>query len=182
MKFYFTFGSWEKFPFQNTYLVVVAAGRKEAHAAFREKHPDVNTGVLNCSEVYSEEQWNRDCAKHYKEPAEVIWAKGCFGNAPEGFDDVFIFVPAAKQIVRISEGTGDNLLDEDREQGYVDYIYYEQYDLDAEMPEVDGGQILLDQFVQDKYERLADCIPDVLDMAYDNMLEHCMILSAPKES
>lgn len=82
------------------------------------------------------------------------------------FDTVFIYVPLNKQIVRISEGTGDNLLDEDIEAGYVDYIYYEQYDLDYDIQEVDGGQIMLTQAFQEKYESTKACIPDVLDMAY----------------
>ena len=38
------------------------------------------------------------------------------------YEDLYIFVPAMKQIIRIAEGTGDNLLPEDIEEGYVDYI------------------------------------------------------------
>lgn len=34
------------------------------------------------------------------------------------FDTIYIYVPTFNQIVRISEGTGDNLLDEDIEAGY----------------------------------------------------------------
>lgn len=34
-KFYFTFGSWEKFPYKNTYLIVVASGYKDAVDGFR---------------------------------------------------------------------------------------------------------------------------------------------------
>ena len=64
---------------------------------------------------------------------------------------MFIFVPEMKQIVRIAEGTGDNLLPEDQDQGYVDYIYYEQYELSQDMPEVDGGQVMLEKMVRDQY-------------------------------
>ena len=53
-----------------------------------------------------------------------------------------------KQIVRIAEGTGDNLLPEDQDQGYVDYIYYEQYELSQDMPEVDGGQVMLERWCE----------------------------------
>ena len=45
------------------------------------------------------------------------------------YADLYIFIPVMKQIIRIAEGTGDNLLPEDIEEGYVDYIYYEQYEL-----------------------------------------------------
>lgn len=82
----------------------------------------------------------------------------CFGKKPEGYDDLFVFVPEMKQIIRIAEGSGDNLLPEDIEDGYVDYIYYEQYELSNNMPEVDGGQILMEEMFRDKYECTADCI------------------------
>lgn len=45
------------------------------------------------------------------------------------FDTIFIYVPAVDQIVRISEGSGDNLTDENIKAGYVDYIYYEQHNV-----------------------------------------------------
>lgn len=48
------------------------------------------------------------------------------------FDTIYIYVPTFNQIVRISEGTGDNLLDEDIEAGYVDYIYYEQLEFEGD--------------------------------------------------
>lgn len=82
------------------------------------------------------------------------------------FDTIFIYVPDKNQIIRISEGTGDNLLDEDIDAGYVDYIYYDQHARDIDFPEVDGGQIMLTELFRDKYGCTKDCIPDVLDMAY----------------
>lgn len=108
----------------------------------------------------------------------------CRDEVPEGFSDVFIYVPSAGQIVVIAEGTGDNLLPEDREEGYVDYILYYQHDLDTDLTEQDGGQIMTTQLVQEKYKRLADCIPDVLDMAYGNPHLEFVVLynSAVRES
>lgn len=41
------------------------------------------------------------------------------------FDEIYIYVPSKKQIIRISEGSGDNLTDDDLDQGCVDYIYYD---------------------------------------------------------
>ena len=88
-KYYFTFGSWEKFPYQNTYLVVVASSYGDAVRGFREKHPDVNPDCMNCSDCYSEKQWER-VGKHYADqsPAEVIWTETCFGKKPEGYGDL----------------------------------------------------------------------------------------------
>lgn len=84
------------------------------------------------------------------------------------FNTIHIFVPKMKQIVRISEGTGDNLLDEDIEAGYVDYIYYEQYDMEYDIVEADGGMVMLKELFRDKFTCTKDCIPNVLDMAYGN--------------
>lgn len=82
------------------------------------------------------------------------------------FGPVYIYVPAMKQIVRIAEGSGDNLLDEDIEAGYVDYIYYDQYALEAALPERDGGQIMLTERFQEKFTCTKDAIPAVLEMAF----------------
>lgn len=90
----------------------------------------------------------------------------CSGKEPEGYGDLFIFVPEMKQVIRISEGTGDNLLWEDREKGYVDYIYYDQHELSIDMPVVEEGQVLLKGMYRNLFRCTADCIPRVLDMAY----------------
>lgn len=82
------------------------------------------------------------------------------------FDSIYIYVPEAQQIIKISEGSGDNLLDEDIEAGYVDYIYYEQYVMDPDMRETDGGMVMLTELFQEKCTCTADAIPHVLDMAY----------------
>lgn len=82
------------------------------------------------------------------------------------YESVYIYVPGKKQIIRISEGTGDNLLTEDIEAGYVDYIYYEQHNLDVDFPEVDGGMVMLTELFQEKFKSTKEAIPQVLDMAY----------------
>lgn len=177
-KYYFTFGSCERFPYKNTYLVVVASSLDDATAAFREKYPDIHENCLNCSFWYNEEQWEKTRVLYEdKSPAEVIFTETCFGKKPEGYGDLFIFVPEMKQIVRIFERTGDNLLPEDQDRGYVDYIYYEQYELGRDMPEVDGGQVILEKMVRDQYQCMADSIQDVLSMAYGSYMYDCMILA-----
>ena len=110
-----------------------------------------------------------------RSPAEAIWTEDSLGKKPSEYDELFIYVPEVRQIIRIAEGSGDNLLPEDIEDGYVDYIYYEQYGLGPDMPEVDGGQILLERLLRDRYHCMADCIPDVLDMAYGSMADHVIL-------
>lgn len=92
------------------------------------------------------------------------------------FDDVYIYVPGEQQIIKISEGTGDNLTDEDMDAGYVDYIYYEQYSREQGFPEVDGGMIMLTELFQEKYNSTAECISAVLDMAFGDVTMDYIVL------
>lgn len=82
------------------------------------------------------------------------------------FDTIHIYVPETRQIIKISEGTGDNLLDEDIDAGYVDYIYYDTYVVDSDIQEHDGGMVMLKELFRDKFSCTSDAIPSVLDMAY----------------
>ena len=58
-KFYFTYGSDERFPFQYGWTEIEAPSKAMACAAFREYHPDRDPEVhcLNCSDVYTEEEF-----------------------------------------------------------------------------------------------------------------------------
>lgn len=72
-KFYFTFGSDPGFPFQNTYIIVLAESKKAAVETFRERYPDRHKDTVNCAFWYSEESWaGTECARTYTEPAAVI--------------------------------------------------------------------------------------------------------------
>ena len=92
------------------------------------------------------------------------------------FDTIYIYVPEVRQIIQISEGSGDNLNEEDMDAGYVDYVYYEQYVMDPLMRETDGGMIMLTESFQEHYTCTADAINDVLEMAYnDSKLEFIVL-------
>lgn len=82
------------------------------------------------------------------------------------FNDIFIYVQDMKQIIRIAEGSGDNLTDDDISQGYIDYIYYDVYNVQQDLPEVDGGMVMLTELFQEKFKSVKDAIPAVLDMVY----------------
>lgn len=75
---------------------------------------------------------------------------------------VDFYINVDGKIVHITEGTGDNLLQEDIEEGYVDYIYYEVFDLDYDFPEVDGGMVLTTEYVADMDE--LEIVRRTLDM------------------
>ncbi|MDE6625597.1 MAG: hypothetical protein K2K56_04420 [Lachnospiraceae bacterium] len=165
MKTYFTFDSTETFPFQNTYLIIEGVSQEDCTAEFRCRYPDIIEGILNCSSAYSEEEWE-------KVKSSFDGRKHCEYHLTDAFnrryDDLFIFIPSMRQILMISEGDGSNLLDEDQEEGYVDYINYEQYCLDVDMPLDDGGELMMKEYVRDHYKQLSDSIPDVLEFAYGN--------------
>lgn len=94
----------------------------------------------------------------------------------EAYNDIFIYVKTKKQIIRIDEGSGDNLTDDDIAQGYVDYIYYEVYNVQQDLPEVDGGTIMLTEWFQEKFESTKEAIPSVLDMVYgDESIGYIML-------
>ena len=102
--------------------------------------------------------------------------ENCSGKAHQRYSDIFIFIPEKRQVIRIAEGSGDNLLTEDIENGYVDYIYYAQHELSVDMPEVDGGMVLLKEPLRDKYQCMVDCIPDVLDMAHGGLVGYIILV------
>ena len=63
----------------------------------------------------------------------------------------------------IYEGTGDNLLEEDIAEGYVDYIMYDIFEMEGcILNEIDGGMILLKNYYTD--HAINEIINKVADM------------------
>ena len=92
-------------------------------------------------------------------------------------EDLFIYCKATNEIIRIAEGDGSNLWPEDEEKGYVDYLMYEQYQCDVDMPEVDGGQMMLTEMAVDKYNGdLQNAVEDVLEFAYGTQTDYILLL------
>ncbi|WP_317316426.1 hypothetical protein [Longibaculum muris] len=63
-KYYFTFGTAEYFPYQGGHVIVKARSRYEAAEKFRKEFPDYQEGFLNCSFIYSEEEWKETNMKN----------------------------------------------------------------------------------------------------------------------
>lgn len=73
------------------------------------------------------------------------------------------YIKDAGLIICANEGTGDNLLPEDVEEGYVDYVNYTTYEIDDDgITEADGGMVLLKEYVRDRYKEDMDMIVDVV--------------------
>lgn len=67
--------------------------------------------------------------------------------------DVVIIDKKQKTMVVAAEGTGDNLLDEDEEQGYKDYAMLSLYSIDGdELALVDSGQMMTEKLIADMTE------------------------------
>lgn len=90
-------------------------------------------------------------------------------TSPEPKENLIIYIPAYDDIISINEGTGDNLLKEDEEEGYVDYLNYYVFDaedIDYEAQSTDGGMLMSTEYIREKYNSLKDAVPEVLEMLY----------------
>lgn len=64
-RYFFTFGSSDQFPFNNGYLIVKAENIRQAVSLFRVYFPDRTDGVINCSDYYTEADWDNNVKKYY---------------------------------------------------------------------------------------------------------------------
>lgn len=67
---------------------------------------------------------------------------------------VKVYIPQLDTILLACEGTGDNLLKEDFDEGYVDYVYIETQEFNGWRFEddSDGGMMLMTEYFADVYE------------------------------
>ncbi len=56
-KYFYTFGSDPKFPYQNGWVEIHADSWEDAHEKFRAKFPDRHQNTLNCAFFYDEKRW-----------------------------------------------------------------------------------------------------------------------------
>lgn len=92
-------------------------------------------------------------------------------------DPLIIYVPFHDDVIRIEEGTGDNLSPECMGSGYKDYVNY--YMGDAEnifdnssrsnrFIRKNGRSVMLKYFIREECSSLKEVVPDVLRDLYDN--------------
>ncbi len=82
------------------------------------------------------------------------------------FYDYLVGVESGNAVIRIAEGSGDNLDKEDRALGYIDYIDYGVYRTIKQLQEdenEDGGMVLLKEYYSDLTEQ--EIIERVLEEA-----------------
>ena len=69
--------------------------------------------------------------------------------------------------IRICEGNGCNLLDEDESKGYVDYIMLDFLDYDGyQLVESDGAQAMLTEMYQEKFKNAREVIKYLIDCSW----------------
>lgn len=88
--------------------------------------------------------------------------------------EVLVFIKDVGEFLYACQGTGDNLLDEDIEEGYVDYVNIETYLFNlGGFEDNDGGMKLLEKPFDEYYkdDDGTQLIKDAMDMVYgvDNM-------------
>ena len=94
------------------------------------------------------------------------------------YGGLLIFLPNSKEFFRVSYGTGDNLLDEDKANGYDDYIYIQIDKFDDYWKEdVDGAQMMLSmQKDWNGHYNICQHVVDALEFVYNSVPENAIIL------
>lgn len=108
--FYYTFGTADQFPFKKGWVEVHAQNRKEADAFFRLRFPDCHEGTLNCSFVYSQDEFRKQEAVYNSHPhwrichevvtAETLRSRGLLPSAVVGPTQKFSGVLTDLNIIR----------------------------------------------------------------------------------
>lgn len=79
--YYFTFGSWERVPFQNAYIIVEGFNASDAYERFHQAFPDVNSIVNNNAFYYTETRWPTTAEAKKLPYAGILRLNGTFEAA-----------------------------------------------------------------------------------------------------
>ena len=58
-KFYYTYGTDPRYPYQGGWTEIEALDRPSADKLFQMYHPDRTPGILNCADIYNEDEFRR---------------------------------------------------------------------------------------------------------------------------
>ena len=78
--------------------------------------------------------------------------------------DLVIYCIRNEKIIRISEGDGCNLSQEDIDNGYADYLYYDVFDPQNLQDVEDGGMVLLKKPIKEEFSSIQGVIDRVTEM------------------
>lgn len=80
--------------------------------------------------------------------------------------DLVIYCIRNEKIIRISEGDGCNLSQEDIDNGYTDYLYYDVFDPQDIQDVEDGGMILLEKSIKEEFDTVEDIVTRAQELAF----------------
>ena len=98
--------------------------------------------------------------------------KDIMNFSPDEYDGVILWIPDAEEFLAMSFGNGSNSAT--LEDGCEDYIYFNQYEIDADtigddfmqLSNSDGGQMDIENI--DIYDgNIIKAIPDILEFIYE---------------
>lgn len=79
--FYFSFGSNDKFPYKNGYVVVKAKNELEATKEFKQHCPNrPETDYINCAFIYPQQEWN-EIPPNFKGKCHAVFQNGTITGA-----------------------------------------------------------------------------------------------------
>lgn len=85
--------------------------------------------------------------------------------------------------VRINEGNGSNLLPEDSEEGYVDYIMMDFMEFDGfGLFETDGAQVMLRELYQEKFKTGKDVVRHLVGTGFIPDAEYTFLYPYAEET
>lgn len=166
--FYFSFGNSDAFPFRLGWVEVKAPDEAQAIQLFRSHYPDRNPGVVNCSFIYTDEEWRHTSMGKGEEKSQVchrvITEYGPFEARPAREESVMTETPSYLNGQGKHQELFNQLEDRNPAIGFTDNpnmnafrVMYELY-ADAEL---NGGRGL-DESMERAFEKhVSPVIPDV---------------------
>ena len=100
----------------------------------------------------------------------MTWREYC---TKHNTDSLYFFRKEYNHLIVVTQGTGDNLLDEDEDEGFVDYWYVKVFD--SKEGEIGGGQLMLPEYIDpeqsvldiikyvSEHYNMLDCVPPHLN-------------------
>ena len=146
-------------------LYLIDSSEKILSETWVEKDDDGNFESFNmnfCTEDEDEEKENKLTRE------EVLDKLKDFMDQGNDYNGIMLFIPEEKQLLCVSIGTGDNLLKEDKQNGYDSYLYLTQFEYDGvDMEEIDGGDMMY-RSEEETYDKdICTAVYDALKFIYD---------------
>lgn len=134
--------------------------------------PDIDAGILFILKTLFNHIYEYEIVESPRRNTKAKHKEKIMSN------EITVYIPSLGLFLMASEGSGDNLTQEDIDNGSVDYTYIEVYEYkDRDLVESDGGLLLLDKPFKEKYPDIKDCINDVMTFMFNEVHDYVVIES-----